>query len=601
MPSQISHSVSHTQVGYTNNTGHISTPPSPDNASRTSESGSLAGRQVQSLPHAQHVKASPPSRQTGQAQRPVPQVRVGLPAPQLVRLARFGALPSSNELMTRAGRPKDDIRFGLFTLQRSSEYKAILNGLNAYHALTSSGAMAAQGAGNQSTRVLVDAAETLQTQLDTLAQAAERYGSNSRHTRTGAIEDLRTQIAHERTVLQGVINEFKAGGALPAGASIADVIAFAREGVSLADMTRLLNRGLLPSQASDARELIDSERGRSLLGNPAQLSHYAQAGFNADEAYLLEVSGARAQGGSVYRTFGLPITHQTIFTSQTDAHRLGTVRELGHGAFNQVYAVRYGSSNGVENGVFKPLSNHEGGWVAAKIGIQHDAPRTANRNLATTDVARALGFDVVVDCRIGTCRVQGEDGVSHQRLGMVMGHAPGRPAHECSYTTLRNPEVQRQITKLQLLDHIVGQGDRHGGNYFVDVAADGRVKVSGIDNDQCFGERTLHGDDIRWSNHKERHGYRGTLMPPVVDTEMAQAILSLTPDALQKLVGDKLSPAEMQAAHSRLESVQNHIQGLQQLNLVIEPEQWGESPHADLFTSRNSYFARDLHHAVDLF
>lgn len=590
--------IHHSQVSHTGSTVSTSTQPSPDDAPRTTGSGSLQGQQVQSLPHAQSVLQGP-SQERSTASRPQPQVQVGKAAPQLARLARFGALPTSAELMTRAGRPKDDLRFGLFTVQRSTHYKAILAGLDACHRTTAA-AMTPQGGGNPSARELVNAAETLQTQLDALAQAADRYGSNAKHTRTGNVEDLRSQIAHEREVLQGVIDEFKAGATLPPGASIADVLAFAREGVSLADMTRLLARGLLPSQAAEARELIDSERGRNLLENPDELARYTDAGFDAGEAYLLEVSGAHEQGGQVYRSFGLPITHQTVVTSGADAHRLGTARELGHGQFNQVFTVRYGGPDGVQHQVFKPLSLREEGWVAEKIGIPQDFPRTANRNLATADVARALGFDVVVGCRIGTCTLENPDGSSSECIGMVLNHAPGRPAHECSFLTLCNPEVQREITKLQLLDHIVGQGDRHAGNYFVDVAPDGRVKVSGIDNDQCFGDKTLHGNDIAWSSAKERSGYRGTLMPPVVDTEMAAAIRALTPADLHKLLGDKLSPEELEAANSRLSSVQNHIDRLEQLGLVIPPEQWGQRPRADLFTPGNSYFARDLHHAVDL-
>ena len=50
----------------------------------------------------------------------------------------------------------------------------------------------------------------------------------------------------------------------------------------------------------------------------------------------------------------------------------------------------------------------------------------------------------------------------------------------------------RELTKLQLLDQLTGQGDRHRGNYFVDIQGSGNkvtVKVTGIDNDLCFGSK----------------------------------------------------------------------------------------------------------------
>src|SRR4029078_3713084 len=44
----------------------------------------------------------------------------------------------------------------------------------------------------------------------------------------------------------------------------------------------------------------------------------------------------------------------------------------------------------------------------------------------------------------------------------------------------KNPNVRRELIKLQWLDGINAQGDRHGGNYLVHVDENGNAVVTGI-------------------------------------------------------------------------------------------------------------------------
>ena len=78
-----------------------------------------------------------------------------------------------------------------------------------------------------------------------------------------------------------------------------------------------------------------------------------------------------------------------------------------------------------------------------------------------------------------------------------------------------------------------GQGDRHGGNYFIHKD----------DNGQCFGALLIDLNGIRRRNCAD--GFRGTNTPLVIDIEMAAALRSLTPDALGKLLGSMLKPADL--------------------------------------------------------
>lgn len=491
----------------------------------------------------------------------------------------------------------NDRKLSETSAQQNVGYKKVLSDLQAYHDFCD-----LQGAkeGPQNDTVVADKAMTL---LESLYSTIDGYlEPRPTNAHTQALQDLKSQISNEIELLQGMQDALHAGGELPQGASLPQAMAFAREGVSLHDMARLMAKGLLPSQAMEARELMDSERGSRLVESMRDVSPQQRAvlagGFSDSELVLLELSGLGTEGGAEYRRLGIPITHQTLVNERTDTQRLGAMNQLGKGSANKVYAAKYNGPDGIVNGVFKPLKDEEGGWVAAYIGIDLNHARIANRNLATQDVALALGFDVVVECHIGARQQRAESGKPQLELGLVMGRAPGKEASKALDSLRENPEVRREVTKLQLLDHLVGQGDRHANNYFVhtyqDQKGQTKVKVTGIDNDQCFGRKTRNGDDIRYANTDDRDGYRGTRMPQLIDTDMAAAIRSITPQSLSALLSDKLSPAEIKAAQSRLQSMLNHINTLERKNQVITPDEWNARVDVSAFqNASNSYFARD--------
>jgi len=435
---------------------------------------------------------------------------------------------------------------------------------------------------------------------------------SARHDpRIQSLLDLRDQLSIERRVLQGVSDELGDDGTLPARAHLSHALAFAREGVSLHDMARLMGQGLLPSQAAEARLVLDSERARGLVHELDRQTPEARAEltdvYTEGELILLQVSGLGLEGGAYYRHLGLPITHQTIAITHTDGQRLGDMSALGAGVCNTVYASRYSGPEGIISSVFKPLNDFEHGWVAQRIGIDRNRPQIANRNLATQDVAHALGFNVVVECRIG-CRGKPGGWFDEFQLGLVMGRAPGRPASETPPGLFAHPEVRRELTKLQLLDHLVGQGDRHGGNYFihtwVDENGQTQARVSGIDNDQCFGRNILDPNELCHSKKRDREGFRGVQMPLLIDTDMAAAIRSITPERLDALLDGKLDWEEIQATQARLESVLDHIALLEQNQRVLTPTEWNEVSDEELKEAHqpdNSYFARDQEYAAARF
>ena len=296
-----------------------------------------------------------------------------------------------------------------------------------------------------------------------------------------------------------------------------------------------------------------------------------------------------------YERLNLAVTPDTR-PAYTDANVIRPPTELGSGAFNTVYSVQLRNARGADvEGVFKPLRSKETGWVAIQTGIPHRNPQLAMRNIATAAYAQKLGFDVIANTKIALLTVpRAAAKPPAPRLGLLMEHAPGKTAAETDLTILARPDVAREVTKLQLLDHLTGQGDRHSRNYFVHIGADQRAKVTGIDNDQCFGEKAFSPEAIRYEKTPERKGFRGTRLPPVVDHEMAIAINDLAPSDLRNMLVDKLSTGEINAAIQRLEGVKQHIAKLDMQGLVVSPDEWSHPNVQRALSSDNSYAQREI-------
>ncbi|CAN5717424.1 hypothetical protein BH11PSE7_BH11PSE7_03310 [soil metagenome] len=290
-----------------------------------------------------------------------------------------------------------------------------------------------------------------------------------------------------------------------------------------------------------------------------------------------------------YAILNLPMTPET----RVDEFHAGAVmppgpKVLGAGSFNTVYGVTYRRRDGsLMNAAFKPLNNGEM-LCSDELGINEFRPRIANRNLATRAVAGLLDFHVIPDMHIGTCT----SGAGKLELGLVMAHAPGQPAYLCPMA-FRSVNVMREAAKLQLLDHLVAQVDRHPNNYFVKMLSDGSAVVTGIDLDNSFSARIKRPNTVAMGEGSLQINFRGTLMPKVVDRQMAQAIVGLPPEALAFRLRDLLTHDEIQATLERHKALVAHITGLQKQGLVIESADWAEPWVQAFLTPETSYVGRD--------
>lgn len=155
------------------------------------------------------------------------------------------------------------------------------------------------------------------------------------------------------------------------------------------------------------------------------------------------------------------------------------------------------------------------------------------------------------------------------------------------------------MTELQLLDHLTAQGDRHCHNYFIDIDAKTQeVKVTGIDNDLCFGPLVKNSLSMSaYSEHPALKTYgtylRSGDLPIFIDQKMYSAIKNTTPTDLREMLAPMLNPEEVEAAVSRLEVVKTHNDHLLSMNHVIHQNQWSSHEIFAQMHSGNSYAIRD--------
>jgi len=114
-----------------------------------------------------------------------------------------------------------------------------------------------------------------------------------------------------------------------------------------------------------------------------------------------------------------------------------------------------------------------------------------------------------------------------------------------------NPSLRRELTRLQWLDALTGQCDRHLGNYFVHINEQGKAEVTGIDNDWGFGT-TVKDPDQQQVAYSSR-------LPRVIDRELADKFHAMMPEDLDRKM-EGLSELEKVVTQSRLKAIKNKLE-----------------------------------------
>ena len=364
----------------------------------------------------------------------------------------------------------------------------------------------------------------------------------------------------------------------------------------------------------------------------------------------IPITGETAAICQAYLHAQVPITPETL-AANLGAHCIGDMRPLGGGAFCTVLEGDFEGRDGRFPGVFKsavPVAQ-EALDVALQLSIDPASPRWALRNIATKRIDDALNLGLVPrpelavhDGRLGTLMARA-GGVSPMLTGDfsvrlascaarrhrqgAAHHPEGARARWIEATLgaddvlrVRNSErrdgpdgaqwtrnletvvvldmrdalLRRELTKLQWLDALTGQGDRHAHNYLVERTVDG-LRVAAIDNDQSFGA-TRDPDELNGSYGAHvLHGFaledagsgalRGAMLPVVIDGATAAALLGLDDARVDALLGGLLNEAELDATKARLGHIQRRIAALERDGGVYACDAAGlarwSSPDAD--------------------
>jgi len=248
-----------------------------------------------------------------------------------------------------------------------------------------------------------------------------------------------------------------------------------------------------------------------------------------------------------------------------------------------------GSSQETARAMGAKLANDESnfGVMAGMVSLEtRRAPRLGARNVACWKLAQKLGWKEIVETEFATSvetLSEGERGltrptpVSRQVFGIMMKKV-GSQVDVAKLTDQEKSQARRSLMRLQLLDHIIGQPDRHNGNIILTRNSDGEIQAVGIDNDQSFPDQVTNPLQLArgFSPQAEDAGRHGVVLPAVIDEDMYKAITELGAVDLWETLQGLLTFKEITAAMERLEHVQEWVEDLKQHGLCIKEDGWGE-------------------------
>jgi hypothetical protein len=125
------------------------------------------------------------------------------------------------------------------------------------------------------------------------------------------------------------------------------------------------------------------------------------------------------------------------------------------------------------------------------------------------------------------------------------------PGEALTRMNFEDANLRCKLTKLQWLDALTGQIDRHPGNYFIGYdEEDGSLRVWGVDNDMAFGTRPvdLDHDELAYSAR----------LPKVIDQSTFDALIELKPEDIDTACAG-LPAAQIEATKVRLDYIQKKI------------------------------------------
>lgn len=227
----------------------------------------------------------------------------------------------------------------------------------------------------------------------------------------------------------------------------------------------------------------------------------------------------------------------------------------------------------------------------ARSGIAQHDPNFGARSVALYRLDQLLDAQVTARAEFAVSK---DPKTGQHSFGTVLEAAKGKAANETRFVrnsaqtreagqgsgvvNMEDPTLQRALNKLQLLDAISGQLDRHSGNYFIDANKDGSVnKVTGIDLDMSFGSLMKTTGKGSKDIGRLAQNYRG--LPPYFDEVFALKILSVSEKDVEAAITGLLSKDEIAATVMRFREVQAALQAAKDQGKLVK--KWDGSTAQD--------------------
>ncbi len=140
-----------------------------------------------------------------------------------------------------------------------------------------------------------------------------------------------------------------------------------------------------------------------------------------------------------------------------------------------------------------------------------------------------------------------------------------------------DPDFQRQMNEMFLLDTLAQHTDRHGGNFYVGHDEEGKMSVKALDNDLTFGDMGSEYDNRRtFGKRGEAFNYGGLPAHMQIDANMAKRIRNITPEMLQATFSDLLSRKEIEALGIRFDMMKQYIKTLEDEDPSLIVKEWND-------------------------
>ncbi len=293
------------------------------------------------------------------------------------------------------------------------------------------------------------------------------------------------------------------------------------------------------------------------------------------ETVSCAIKGMNWNQAMEFKRLGYRLHPEVTQLSELNDQRLDkshTPHQLRAGGSHTVYLIRYLSPDGtVEERVYKPVDTRDRsrwrGVIEEEMYLNPDCPFFTLRNMAAEKVSTAIGFPDLVP------KIEFTE--HEHQLGLTMTLAPGKDAADA----VSDGDIEKmskeaywemccQINRLEWLDALCIQPDRHGRNYMVDPATG---QVTGVDNDIGFSPNPdiVRASVDQSSNTEFSVGAR-IGFPLLVDRATLDGLRKLDIDKLTVEMGPLLSRKELAAMKQRYLQLLEHAEGLEQQGLCVE-------------------------------